>query len=409
MTHTDVNHTTATHYLLTGQPPPHGGDLRADWPHVGRRARAAGAGARSAAAVCFAAAQARKRRPPVCRAEPRPDRPAGWASRSIRCRSTPIPAAADYRVGDFRLPTGHFGRTAGRTAGAAGRRQPPTSADRQQDAARGAMDRHVERAFDILHSATAGGSVRPRRGARRGARALRAEPARAVGVAGPAAGRTGRAAGDRLLAQRRHQERQRLLGHAQPQLHRSARAADAAGRPGVLGLARRSGRARTARRDARHLDRRVRPHAAGRPAQQRRRRRPRRPRSLARLLHQRAGRRRHSGRTGVRRVRSLRGLPGVGSRGSGRPGGDGLSFAGRRRSTWPCPTPWAARWWFAPARRFANYFELSRHGRARCQQAVLGFRRARRMEAPSRATPERPLIRQNEEGSGTTTVSKVMV
>jgi hypothetical protein len=35
MTHDNVNHTTATHYLLTGQPPPPGNDLRKDWPHIG--------------------------------------------------------------------------------------------------------------------------------------------------------------------------------------------------------------------------------------------------------------------------------------------------------------------------------------------------------------------------------------
>ena len=35
MTHTDVNHTTATHFLLTGQPPPPGGDLSRDWPSLG--------------------------------------------------------------------------------------------------------------------------------------------------------------------------------------------------------------------------------------------------------------------------------------------------------------------------------------------------------------------------------------
>lgn len=34
MTHTDVNHTSATHYLLTGMPPLPV-DLRKDWPHVG--------------------------------------------------------------------------------------------------------------------------------------------------------------------------------------------------------------------------------------------------------------------------------------------------------------------------------------------------------------------------------------
>ncbi len=35
MTHGDVNHTSSTHYLLTGQPPPASGELRAQWPHIG--------------------------------------------------------------------------------------------------------------------------------------------------------------------------------------------------------------------------------------------------------------------------------------------------------------------------------------------------------------------------------------
>ena len=35
MTHTNVDHTTATHYLLTGKPPLTFSDLRKDWPHIG--------------------------------------------------------------------------------------------------------------------------------------------------------------------------------------------------------------------------------------------------------------------------------------------------------------------------------------------------------------------------------------
>ncbi len=35
MTHGDVNHTSATHYLLTGKAPPNSPDLREDWPHMG--------------------------------------------------------------------------------------------------------------------------------------------------------------------------------------------------------------------------------------------------------------------------------------------------------------------------------------------------------------------------------------
>jgi len=35
MTHTNVDHTAATHYLLTGKPPLPSNDLRKDWPHFG--------------------------------------------------------------------------------------------------------------------------------------------------------------------------------------------------------------------------------------------------------------------------------------------------------------------------------------------------------------------------------------
>jgi hypothetical protein len=35
MTHGDVNHLTATHFLLTGQPPPPVDDLSRDWPSLG--------------------------------------------------------------------------------------------------------------------------------------------------------------------------------------------------------------------------------------------------------------------------------------------------------------------------------------------------------------------------------------
>lgn len=35
MTHTDVNHTSGTHYMLTGEPPPANTDVRVQWPHIG--------------------------------------------------------------------------------------------------------------------------------------------------------------------------------------------------------------------------------------------------------------------------------------------------------------------------------------------------------------------------------------
>ncbi len=44
MTHTNVNHTTGTHYLLTGEPPPTSTDIRVQWPHIGSVLAAMGRG-----------------------------------------------------------------------------------------------------------------------------------------------------------------------------------------------------------------------------------------------------------------------------------------------------------------------------------------------------------------------------
>lgn len=44
MTHTDANHTSATHFLLTGQPPPKSTEARAQWPNMGAVLSALGRG-----------------------------------------------------------------------------------------------------------------------------------------------------------------------------------------------------------------------------------------------------------------------------------------------------------------------------------------------------------------------------
>ncbi len=156
MTHTDVNHLTATHFLLTGQPPPPAGDLRADWPHVG--------------AVLSQLGRGRDPLPPFVSLRPKLEndvprfveqshgQSAGWLGPSFDPLSIDAnPAAKDYRVGEFRLPAeisvdrlddrrallSHLNRQLRRQG---------------QHAAHRTMDRHVARAFDILHSATAGGA-----------------------------------------------------------------------------------------------------------------------------------------------------------------------------------------------------------------------------------------------------------
>jgi hypothetical protein len=44
MTHSDVNHTSATHFLLTGQPPPVSTEKSKQWPHIGATLSALGRG-----------------------------------------------------------------------------------------------------------------------------------------------------------------------------------------------------------------------------------------------------------------------------------------------------------------------------------------------------------------------------
>lgn len=156
MTHTDVNHTTATHFLLTGQPPPQAPELRADWPHVG--------------AVLSQLGRGRDPLPPFVSLRPKLEndvprfveqshgQTAGWLGQSFDPLSIDAnPAADDYRVGEFHLPAEVS------VARLDDRRALLNDVNRQlrrhgETAAGRAMDRHVARAFDILHSATAGGA-----------------------------------------------------------------------------------------------------------------------------------------------------------------------------------------------------------------------------------------------------------
>lgn len=151
MTHTDVNHTTGTHYLLTGQPPPPGGDLRADWPHMG--------------AVLSRLGRGRDPLPPFVSMRPKLENTvprfveqshgqfAGWLGQAydpLTIDSDPI--RPDYRVGDLaRLPGVSIRRLHDRREllSRIDRRWRPTQDNPQIDA----MGGHYRRAFDLLDSA----------------------------------------------------------------------------------------------------------------------------------------------------------------------------------------------------------------------------------------------------------------
>ncbi|MEX0977267.1 MAG: DUF1501 domain-containing protein, partial [Pirellulales bacterium] len=156
LSHTDVNHTTATHFLLTGQPPPTADELRADWPHIG--------------AVLSQLGRGRDPLPPFVSLRPKLEndvprfveqshgQSAGWLGQKFDPLSIDAnPAAGEYKVGEFRLPAEIS------VARLDDRKALLGDVNRQlrrhvQDPGHTAMDRHVARAFDILQSATAGGA-----------------------------------------------------------------------------------------------------------------------------------------------------------------------------------------------------------------------------------------------------------
>src|SRR5438552_17930774 len=156
MTHNNVDHTVATHFLLTGMPPVPGGAKYTDWPHVGSVLSRLGRGTDPL--------------PPFV--SMRPKLP-GDVPRSVeesrgqfagRPGQTfdPLtidanPAQADYRVGDFVLPAEiSLRRLQDRRRLLAGiDRQVRTQAETP---ALAAMDRHYRRSFDLLHSAVGKGA-----------------------------------------------------------------------------------------------------------------------------------------------------------------------------------------------------------------------------------------------------------
>jgi hypothetical protein len=156
MTHTDVDHLTSTHFLLTGQPPPRAADLRSDWPHVG--------------AVLSRLGRGRDPLPPFVSLRPKLDNDvprfveqchgqgAGWLGQAFDPLSIDAnPAGLEYHVGDFLLPKEiSTARLDHRRALLRELNEPLRR--RGADGPTGLMDRHVQRAFDILNSATGSGA-----------------------------------------------------------------------------------------------------------------------------------------------------------------------------------------------------------------------------------------------------------
>jgi uncharacterized protein (DUF1501 family) len=149
MTHTDVNHTTATHFLLTGQPPPPGGDLADDWPSLGSVLAQQGRGTPPLPPFV-------SMRPIVPGDVPRfveesHGQFSGWLSRSFNPLTIDDdPNRDDYRVADFALQEGISpDRLEARSALLRSLEQQRTALQ----ASTGVMTSHYARAFDLLDSA----------------------------------------------------------------------------------------------------------------------------------------------------------------------------------------------------------------------------------------------------------------
>lgn len=151
MTHSDVNHTTATHYLLTGQAPPQSGNLRDDWPHMG--------------AVLSRLGRGRSVLPPFVSMRPKLPNTvprfveqshgqfAGWLGPSWDPLTIDAdPSLPDYRVGEMSPLPGLTSQRIQRRRDLLFGLEQRMDVLQQSDSV-GAMQKHYHRAFEIMQSA----------------------------------------------------------------------------------------------------------------------------------------------------------------------------------------------------------------------------------------------------------------
>lgn len=150
VTHDNVDHTTATHYLLTGQPPPPVADLRKDWPSIGSVVSRMGLG--------------RPPLPPFVSMRPKlpNDVPrfveeshgqfAGWLGPTFDPLTIDAdPSLPDYRVGDFAPQPGLSNDRLNSRQSLLDAMRNPRASWQTQPGPRAVQD-HYHRAFDLLAS-----------------------------------------------------------------------------------------------------------------------------------------------------------------------------------------------------------------------------------------------------------------
>ena len=151
MTHTDVNHLTATHYLLTGKAPPPSGVLRDDWPHIGSVLSKLGRG--QGVLPPFVSMRPKLENTVPRFVEQSHGQFAGWLGPTW----DPLTIDADpnepgYRVGDFVLQDGIDASRMNNRKSLLGNLEDRLG-QLDRSGALGSMDRHYSRAFDLLASA----------------------------------------------------------------------------------------------------------------------------------------------------------------------------------------------------------------------------------------------------------------
>ncbi|MBI1312540.1 DUF1501 domain-containing protein [bacterium] len=151
MTHPNVDHLTATHYVLTGKMPPPSGNIQDDWPTYGSVLSKLGRG--TPPLPPFVSMRPKLENTVPRFVEQSHGQFAGWLGPTWDPLTIDAnPAMPDYRIGDFVLQDGVTQRRMDERQSLLGRFESQLS-QLETDGRLGVMSRHYSRAFDLLASA----------------------------------------------------------------------------------------------------------------------------------------------------------------------------------------------------------------------------------------------------------------